>query len=89
MQLENEYDEFCQGEVRKRLEADYDAERLEATIREQLKAIRREQPDWYERVSEPMRREVALGRVKTIIRESIELPSFERWSKQDLQRRLF
>ncbi len=89
MRLENEYDEFCQGEVRKRLEADYDAERLEATIREQLKAIRREQPDWYERVSEPMRREVALGRVKTIIRETIELPSFERWSKLNIQRLLF
>jgi hypothetical protein len=57
-------------------------EGLDAAIREQMRIIRREQPNWYERVSGAMRREVALGKIQTFIRESMELPGLERWSKQ-------
>jgi hypothetical protein len=89
MQLENDYDQFCQKEVRKRREADYPEPRLDAAMLEQMRIIRREQPNWYERASEAMRRDVALGRLNTVIRESLELPSFEDWSKLDVQRRLF
>ncbi len=89
LQRESAYQEFCEGQVRKRLKADYSEERLEQSMREQLKAIRREQPDWYERVTDNMRREVALGRIHTLIRESLPLPAFEVWSKQESQRALF
>lgn len=89
LQLKNDYEEFCSTEVQKRFESHYTAERLESALREQLKVIKREQPDWFGRIPELTRREVAIGRLKSIIRESLDLPSFEHWSKQDLQQRLF
>jgi len=89
LQLKNDYEEYCSTEVQKRFETDYTPERLETALREQLKVIKREQPDWFGRTPELMRREVAIGRLKSIIRESLDLPSFEHWSKQDLQQRLF
>jgi len=54
-----------------------------------MKAIKREQPEWFGRIPEATRREVALGRLKSSIREGLNLPTFERWSKRDLQQRLF
>jgi len=89
MRLELEYDEFCQEHVSKRLELDYPADRLDSALREQMKVIKREQPEWFGRISEGTRREVALGRLKSAIRDGLNLPSFEHWSKQDLQQRLF
>jgi hypothetical protein len=89
IQLENDYDEFCQEEIRKKLASDYKADRLEVALRDQMKAIKREQPEWFGRIPEETRREVALGRLKSVIRDSLNLPSFEHWSKRDLQQRLF
>jgi hypothetical protein len=89
LQLENDYDEFCQDQVRKRLESDYPSDRLEIALREQMKIVKREQPEWFVRIPESTRREVALGRLKSTVRESLNLPGFEHWSKQDLQQRLF
>lgn len=89
LQLEAEYDEFCGEQVRLKLESEYPSERLEAAIREQIKAIKREQPEWYDRALDTARREVALGRIRARIRETLSLPGFERWSKLDLQRKLF
>ena len=89
MQLENEYDEFCQEQIRKRLETDYPPDRLETALREQMKAIKREQPEWFGRIPEATRREVALGRLKSAIRETLSLPGFEAWSKRNSQQRLF
>jgi hypothetical protein len=89
IQAEHEYEQFCQEEIRKRLEADYPPDRLEVALREHLKAIKREQPEFFARIPEQTRREVAFGRLKSAIRENLTLPTFERWSKQDLQRRLF
>lgn len=89
MQLENEYEEFCQEEIRKHLASEYPADRLETALREHMKAIRREQPEWFARIPESTRREVAFGHLKSAIRDSLQLPSFEHWSKHDLQQRLF
>jgi hypothetical protein len=89
IQLENDYDEFCQEQIRKKLESDYKADRLEVALRDQMKAIKREQPEWFGRITEETRREVALGRLKSVVRDSINLPSFDHWSKRDLQQRLF
>ena len=89
MQLVNDYEEFCHHQVRKKIEQDYPGERLEAAIRDQLRVIRREQLSWYERVPDPVRREVALSRIQTMVRESMDLPALEKWSKRDTQRRLF
>jgi hypothetical protein len=54
-----------------------------------MKAIKREQPEWFGRIPDDTRKEVALGRLKSAVRESLQLPSFEHWSKRDLQQRLF
>lgn len=89
LQLENDYDQFCQDQIQKRLESDYPPERLEFALRDHLKVIKREQPEWFARIPEATRREVALGHLKSAIRESLNLPTFEHWSKRDLQRRLF
>jgi hypothetical protein len=89
VQLENEYDDFCQEQIRKKLASEYPADRLEAALRDQMKAIKREQPEWFGRIPDDTRKEVALGRLKSAVRESLQLPSFEHWSKRDLQQRLF
>jgi hypothetical protein len=89
LHLENDYEQFCQQQIQKRLETDYPAERLEASLREQMKLIRREQPEWFARVPDSTRREVALGRLKSVIREMLDLPTREGWSKQNLQQRLY
>lgn len=89
MQLENEYDEFCQEQIHKRLKSDYPAERLEMALREQMKAIKREQPEWFARIPEATRSEVALGRLKSAILDTLNLPNFDNWCRQDRQHRLF
>lgn len=54
-----------------------------------MKAIKREQPGWFTRVPEITRREAALSRLRAAVRDSMDLPSFERWSKQNTQLRMF
>jgi hypothetical protein len=88
LELERQYDEFCQEQVHQRLDSDYQEPRLESAIREQMKAIRREQPEWFSRVPETTRREVAFSRLRAAVLESLNLPSFEGWSKQQTQLRM-
>lgn len=89
IELANAYDEYCQEQISKKLQADYPPERLETALREHLKSIKREQPEWFARVTENTRREVALGRLRAAIREHLALPNFEKWHKQTVQERLF
>ncbi len=89
LQLECDYDEFCQKQIQKQLDSQYPPDRLESTLRDHMKAIKREQPEWFARVPEATRREVALGRLKSAIRDSLDLPGFERWSKLNPQTQLF
>jgi len=89
IQMEYDYEEYCRNKVREKILAEYPEERLKAVIREQMRIIRREQPNWYERASEAMRGEVALARVQSLVRESLQFPDFERWTKQEPQKRLF
>ena len=88
LELENEYDEFCQREIQKRLESEYSGARLESALHEQMKAIKREQAEWFARVPDATRREVALGRLKSLVREALNLPNLENWSRQNPQQRL-
>jgi replication initiator protein A len=89
MQLEDEYDEFCEHEIQKKLESDYPSDRLETALREHLKTIKREQSEWFARVPDSTRREVAFGHLKATIRENLKLPTFEHWTKREPQQRLF
>jgi len=89
LQLESEYDEFCQRQIQKEIESQYPADRLENALREQMKTIKREQPEWFGRVPDTMRREVALGRLKSAVRDNLDLPNFERWAKLHVQQQLF
>ncbi|MEP7351650.1 MAG: replication initiator protein A [Acidobacteriota bacterium] len=88
LQLQDDYEEFCNGEVRRKLTAEYTPDHLEAAVREEYKIIQREQP-WLARIPEAARRELAVGRIRTSIRERLNLPDFERWSKLDTQGALF
>jgi hypothetical protein len=89
LQLESEYDDFCQDQIRKRLASDYPGDSLKAALSEHMKVIKREQPEWFTRIPEATRHEVAFGRLKAAIRDTLNLPNFEQWSKRDLQQRLF
>lgn len=89
LKLREDYDEFCRYEVKRKMESLYPASRLEDAIREKVKQIRREQPDWFARMPESMKRETAIGMLEAEVRERGHLPSFEQWSKQDLQMRMF
>jgi len=89
LQLENQYDEFRQKQIRKELESVYPGDQLEIALREHMKAIKREQPEWFARIPDATRREVALGRLKSAIRDTLDLPTFEQWSKRTLQQQLF
>jgi hypothetical protein len=89
MRLENEYEAFCQDQIQMQIELNFPTDRLEISLREQMKIIKHEQPEWFSRISETTRREVALGRLRSTIRESLDLPGFSHWSKRDLQQRLF
>jgi len=87
LQLQIDYDQFCEEKIRRRLEAEYPPERLETSLRDQMKTIKRQQPEWFARIPEATRREVALGRLKALLRE--DLPSIQQWSKRNPQRHLF
>jgi hypothetical protein len=82
-QLESEYEEYCQEQISKAIQADYTAEQLETALREQMKTIKREQPEWFARIPDATRREVALCRLKSVIRENLDIPSLDRWSRRN------
>jgi hypothetical protein len=82
LQLRNDYDEYCDQQTRKRLESEYPGERLELALREQMKAIKRDQPDWFGRMPETTRRQVAMARLRTALRERMRLPAFEDWASK-------
>lgn len=88
LQLQNQYEQFCLEETDKCIRS-YDKDDFEVALREQMKIVKREQPEWFGRIPEATQREVALARLRSTIRESLELPTFEHWSKSDLQQRLF
>jgi hypothetical protein len=85
LHLKNEYDAYTERQISQHLDQNYTAERMEAALRDHLKAIRREQPDWFARVPDSIRREVAMARLRTSVRETLPLPAFERWVTQNQQ----
>ena len=89
LQLKNEYDAYADREISDYLDRNYPAERLEAGLREQMKTIRREQPDWFGRVPDAARRELAKSRLRAAIRDMLDLPAFEKWVALNPQERLF
>jgi hypothetical protein len=89
LNLELAYDQFCDEAVDERFAADYPSDRLESAVREELRQLKREQPDWFSGVPDACRREVAIGHLRSKVREGLDLPTFGRWSKSDLQQRLF
>ena len=89
LQLHNDYEAFTEQQISLHLDTHYSTERLEAALREQMKAIRREQPEWFARVPDSTRREIAIARLRAAIRQGLDLPSFERWVTQYAQQQLF
>jgi hypothetical protein len=89
LELKLAYDEFCERAVAKRIEADYPGELLDRALSEQTKIIRREQPDWFSRVNDAVRREVSAARLRAAVRGRLGLPSFEEWMHRNPQTMLF
>lgn len=90
MGQELEYDEFCRACVADRVAKDFSGERLDVAVREHLKALKREQPEWFERVCTATRREVAMGRLEGMIRQNLSLPPFSEWiGTRDPQMQMF
>ena len=89
LRLKNDFDSFCMDQIQKNIDLRYPSERLEAVMKEHLKAVKREQPEWFARVPDGTRREIAMSRLRSEIREALDLPTFDQWSKRDLQQRLF
>lgn len=88
LRLEEDYQDFCRQEVQRILAA-YSPERLELALRDQCKAIKREQPEWFGRISESTKREVAMSRLQTSVASEADLPSFEVWRRRHPQQSLF
>jgi hypothetical protein len=88
LQLQDQYEQFCLEETDKCIQA-YEKERLDSALREQMKIVKREQPEWFGRIPETTQKEVALSRLRSTVREGLDLPTFELWSKSEVQQRLF
>jgi hypothetical protein len=84
-----QYDQFCHDQMCQTMEADYPGERLEAAIKEQMKTLKRAQPEWFTRAPEITRREVAISQLQGIVKENLNLPPFEEWVKSTAQMRIF
>jgi hypothetical protein len=82
VQRRNQYEDWCEEQVERRMETEYPPERLEPAVTAELKLLKREQPEWFARVPENTRREMALGQLRNRIRQ--ELPAFDAW--QQLER---
>jgi hypothetical protein len=78
------YDQFCDEAGDERFAADYPGDRLESAVPEELRRLKREQPDWFSGVPDACRHEVAIGHLHSKVREGLDLPTFDRWSKSDL-----
>ena len=89
LQLKNEYDAYADQQISQYLDRNYPTERLDAALRDHLKTIRREQPEWFGRAPEAARLELAKSRLRAAIRDLLNLPAFERWMAQNTQERLF
>ena len=86
--LRNQYETFCESETSAYLDA-LAAEALEASLKEQIKVLKREQPEWFGRVTQAVRQELAMGLLRAASKRDLGLPTFEQWSKRDSQQRLF
>jgi hypothetical protein len=89
LELRLAYDEYCEKEVGKRIAAEFPGEQLDQALVEHLKIIRREQADWFGRVNETIRREVAMTRLRATVRSRLSLSSFEEWLSRHAQVSLF
>lgn len=87
--LVQQYDSYRDQKVREQLETEYPGEQLESALRDQLKALKRSQAEWFGRVSPAVRREVAMGQLTQMVRERMNLPAFEEWLKKEAQLPMF
>jgi len=82
LEQQNAYDQFCEDQIQAEIARRYPPEqpkRLQDALQEHLQALRKEQPDWFGRVPEVTRNEMARTRLRAAVRESLGLPEFARW----------
>lgn len=87
--LQMQYEDYCDDLVRQKIASDFSGDRLEAALREQAKLLKREQPEWFTRIPDATRREVALCRLHTVVKTALTLPPFEKWIKNEAQISMF
>jgi hypothetical protein len=78
IQAHSDYAAYVERSIDERIAA-LEPATFEAETRQQLKAVRAEQPEWFARVPDATRREVAMSRVRAGIREDLQIPSFDEW----------
>jgi hypothetical protein len=88
-QLQLDYDQFCLERVRFHMNTHMSGESVEAGIREHLNLLKREQREWFSRVPDAVRREVAITRFEAEVRQKLTLPALEQWTKSKVQAALF
>jgi|SRR5215472_6305300 len=88
-QQDIDYERYCYEQIEAQMRKLYPAEKLEPVITEQVRLLKREQPEWFARVPDVTKREVALNRVRATVRDGMEFMNREQWSKQNTQLKIF
>jgi hypothetical protein len=87
--LQQQYESFRDEQVRLHLATEFQGDKLDLALKEQLKTLKRSQPEWFARVPEGIRREVALGQLRQLVRDGMNLPGFDEWLKKEAQLTMF
>jgi hypothetical protein len=87
--LRLDYEEYCYQRVQSYIDNDLGSAERAAALKEQLRNLKRDQTDWYNRATEDAKREVALGQLRAKVREELNLPSFSDWLDRHPQIRMF
>jgi hypothetical protein len=89
LELKEQYEQFRREQVQQRWESAFTVDQQQSLIRDRLKVLKREQPEWFTRLPESTRQEVALGLVYRSLEDEISFPTFDSWSKKNSQLRMF
>ena len=89
LELREQYDQFRREQIQQQWERAFTVDQQQSLIRDRLKVLKREQPEWFARLPEATRQEVALGLVYRSLEDEISFPTFDSWSKKNSQLRMF
>ena len=89
IQHEEQYEHFRREQIRQKWETELTPEQQQTLLRDRLKALKREQPEWFARIPESARLEVATAMAHRTLEDDMTFPTFDAWSKRNIQMRMF